>query len=173
MAHQSGLADIDNAESERWGASAAIGFGIGTDTSLEALYFHQSDDRVPYYGVPVVAAPGQLAAPLPVDRSTFYGTEHDRDQTEADVLTVRIAHQANDWLELHNDTRVGVFAREFMAVAPNCNNTAPSTCLTDFFDGNDATVPLVTRGGASGPYYLDQWGIQNITTAIADFEAGG
>ncbi len=174
MGHLSEFADIEEAQSNRWGFAGALGFGIDTDTSFTLNYFHQTDDRVPYYGVPVVAAPGQtIARPLPVDRSTFYGTEHDRDDTKADVVTARFKHRFNDVLQISNDTRVGVFSREFMAVAPNCNNNGPSTCLNDFFDGAPGTVPIITRGGANGPYFLDQWGAQNVTTLIADFDLGG
>ncbi len=166
MAHQSGVADIDVVESQRWGASAGITFGLGSDTTAQALYFHQTDNRVPYFGVPVSTPTGQLGRPLPVDRSNFYGTEHDHDDTQADVVTFKIGHQASDWLQIRNDTRIGVFAREFQTTAPGCN----TACVDAVLIGAPA---IVTRGAPSGPYFLNQWGVQNITTAIADFDAGG
>jgi catecholate siderophore receptor len=180
MAHQNEFADIDGPDSKRWGAAASIGLGLGQDTTLLASYFHQSDDRVPYYGVPVTApSPADIARPLPVDRSTFFGTNVDRDETDADVVTAKLTHKAAGWLTLHNDTRVGVFSREFLAVAPSCsastsspNPNAPGTCAGNFFDGDPATIAFVTRGGATGPYFLDQWGAQNVTTGIADYHLG-
>lgn len=169
MAHHNAVDDIDQVESDRFGAAGAIGWGLGTDTSFQLMYFHQSDDRVPYYGVPVAAAPGTaIARPLPVDHSVFYGTNRDLDETDADVVTAKFAHKFSETLSVSNDTRVGFFARDFMAVAPSC----PTACVTNFFDNDPATVPLVTRGGASGPYSLDQWGVQNITTLIADNNLG-
>lgn len=185
MGHRGEFVDIDGAESNRWGAAASIGFGLGQDTTLVASYFHQSDDRVPYYGVPVTAPSSTaIAVPLPVDRSTFYGTTIDHDDTKADVITAKLSHRANDWLQFHNDSRVGFFDREFLAVAPSCNLTVPATppanpnlpgtgtCGGNFYDGNPSTIPFVTRGGANGPYFLDQWGVQNITTGVADYQLG-
>ncbi|MGE3303256.1 MAG: TonB-dependent receptor [Hyphomonadaceae bacterium] len=180
MGHSSGLADIDEVESQRWGAAASLALGLGTPLTATLSYFHQSDDRVPYYGVPVAIPTGEtIARPLPVDRSNFYGTSLDRDNTDADVITARLAWDASDALKVYNDTRIGVFNREFMAVAPSCSNAAASgsalaqTCLTNFFDGDPVTVPLVNRGGQNGPYYLDQWGAQNITTLEVTHDLGG
>jgi catecholate siderophore receptor len=182
MLHHNAVDDIDEVEVDRMGLAVAGGWGLGTDTSFELMYFHQQEDRTPYYGVPVYTQTGVIGGPLPVDRSNFYGTNQDRDKTEADVITARFQHRANENFQIRNDTRVGVFDREFLAVAPSCSTStaAPNpnpvltqSCVGNFFDGNPSTVPLVTRGGANGPYYLQQWGVQNVTTTISDFEAFG
>jgi catecholate siderophore receptor len=183
LLHHNEVADIDELETDRFGFAAAAGWGLGTDTSLQVMYFHQQEDRMPYYGVPVVSrttdavpqpgAPTGVGGPVPVDRSTFYGDSIDRDNTQADVLTARFEHRVNNGFKINNDTRYGVFDREFLTVAPSCSSNGAGNCAANFLDGNPATVPLVTRGGANGPYYLQQWGVQNITTATADFEAFG
>ncbi|WP_158596236.1 TonB-dependent receptor [Oleomonas cavernae] len=113
-----------------------------------------------------------------MDRSNWYGTQLDHDDTVADIVTVRLSHRANDWLQIANDTRVGYYTRDFLPTAPSCNSTnnaanGGSNCLANLFDGNPATVPFGGLGGPSSPYYLDQWGAQNVTTATADFSVGG
>ena len=168
LMHHNEVADIDELETDRFGLAAAAGWGLGTDTSFQLMYFHQEEERVPYYGVPVTALTnGDIGGPIPVDRSNFYGTEYDHDNTQADVITARFEHRANENFKINNDTRVGFFDREFLAVAPSCNETCYNAILGG--NGNQA----ITRGGATGAYYLQQWGVQNVTTAMADFEAFG
>jgi catecholate siderophore receptor len=182
--------DRDGPESKRWGIAPSIGFGLGTDTSLTVAYFHQEDNRVPDYGIPVVpnSVTGGIASPqsgpADVDSANWYGTDLDRDDTTADIGTVRLSHKANDWLTVSNDTRVGYYTRDFMPTAPSCSSgTAPAgsppgtvvagSCVANLLDGDSATDPVASRGGPSSPTYTEQWGIQNITTGIADFTAGG
>lgn len=163
--------DRDGPESKRWGIAPSIAFGLGTDTEFSLAYFHQQDDRVPDYGIPVIAkAVGSSeSGPAPVDRSNWYGTSLDHDDTTADTLTARLSHRAAPWLVVHNDTRLGIYSRDFLPTAPSCN----AACVSALLDGNPATVAMASRGGPSTPTFSDQWGIQNITTGIADFELGG
>lgn len=178
--------DRDGPESKRWGIAPSIGFGLGTDTELTVGYFHQEDNRVPDYGIPVVAnsITGGVASaesgPAPVDRSNWYGGELDHDDTVADVLTVRLTHQATPWLKVHNDSRIGFYTRNFLPTAPSCSGADSTTgvvtagsCLANLLDGDPSTVPVASRGGPSTSTYTDQWGAQNVTTGIADFTLGG
>ncbi|MCW0183142.1 MAG: TonB-dependent receptor [Zavarzinia sp.] len=178
--------DRDGPESKRWGIAPSIGFGLGTDTELTVGYFHQEDNRVPDYGIPVVANSinGGVASaesgPADVDSGNWYGGTLDHDDTVADVLTVRLSHQATPWLKVHNDSRVGFYTRDFLPTAPSCGGASNTTgvvtagsCLANLLDGDPSTVPVASRGGPSSPTYTDQWGVQNITTGIADFTLGG
>ncbi|PWR17824.1 TonB-dependent receptor [Zavarzinia compransoris] len=178
--------DRDGPESKRWGIAPSIGFGLGTSTELTIGYFHQEDDRVPDYGIPTTAnsITGGIASaasgPAPVDRSNWYGGTLDHDDTVADVLTVRLSHQATPWLKVHNDSRLGFYTRDFLPTAPSCAGANATTgvvtagsCLANLLDGNPATVPVASRGGPSTPTYTEQWGVQNITTGIAEFTLGG
>ncbi|MFZ2869610.1 TonB-dependent receptor [Zavarzinia sp.] len=178
--------DRDGPESKRWGIAPSIGFGLGTDTELTVGYFHQEDNRVPDYGIPVVANSinGGVASadsgPVDVDSGNWYGGTLDHDDTVADVLTVRLSHQATPWLKVHNDSRVGFYTRDFLPTAPSCGGASNTTgvvtagsCLANLLDGDPSTVPVASRGGPSSPTYTDQWGVQNITTGIADFTLGG
>ncbi len=173
MASSTGVVDQDHIFSKRYGAAAAAGFGLGTDTSFTVNFLHQDDRRRPDYGVPVIQPPGSLYA-LPatsygLPRSTYLGYETDADHTRADVLTTRFKKIVNPNLTLTSDTRLGVYSRYFQyTTVDTCN----ATCTANFFDNNPATVPLANYGG-SGPYKQRDWGAQNISTARFDFNLGG
>lgn len=175
MLNSTGVVDRDKIKSDRWGAAATVGFGLGTDTSLTISYLHQHDRRVPDYGIIIVQPPGQITA-LPaseygvgVERSSFLGFNGDTDRTDADILTVRFNHKANDWLTFTSDSRVGAYSRYFQYTTTDQCNAA---CITGLFDNNPATEAFGGIGG-SGPYDQDSWGIQNISTARMDLKFGG
>ena len=172
MAHDQGFVDRDDLlESKRWGIAPSVGFGLGTDTTFTLAYLHQQDDRMPDYGVPFATPTGGQGQPVTefgIDRSNFYGFDADYDRTYADVITARFKQVTNDWLTITNDTRVGFYSRDFTASPAGCN----AACSTALFDGNPATVPLVTVGGP-GPYSQSTWGMQNLTVALMEFDIGG
>ncbi|MFA5120427.1 TonB-dependent receptor [Zavarzinia sp.] len=169
----------DGPESKRWGVAPSIGFGLGTDTSMTIAYLHQTDNRVPDYGIPTLATGYDfgastafpVSAPAPVSRDNWYGSTADRDDTTADVVTARITHRPANWLRLNNDTRVGFYSRDFLTTIASCGTA--NGCLQNLYDGNPATVPVITFGGGNPFYQQDNWGAQNITTATADFDLGG
>ena len=180
MGDSNGVVDRDVVRSHRWGAAAAFGAGLGTDTSVTVDYMHLHDDRIPDYGVTIVQPPGSLIAlPAPsynvgVKRSTFLGYSTDRDQTTADVFTVEMKHDPAPWLKLESDSRLGVYSRYFQyTTVDRCDQTAATFfCANNLFDNNPATVPNAFIGG-SGPYKQNAWGAQNISTARADLHIGG
>lgn len=175
MVQSSEGVDRDVIEGKRWGVSLAYAWGIGTKTTLTANYLHQSEDKVPDYGIIIVQPPGSLTA-MPaseynvgVPRNAFLGWAADRDHTRADVFTVRLAHEAAPWLTLTSDSRGGVYSRYFQySTTDSCN----AACTTNLFDNNPATIPNAGVGG-SGPYVMEAWGLQNISTARAEFKVGG
>jgi catecholate siderophore receptor len=175
MASSTGVVERDLIESKRWGVAASIGFGLGTDTSLTAAYLHQDDERRPDYGIVIVQRPGEILT-MPateygvgVERSSFLGFANDRDDSTADILTVRITHKVSPWLTLTSDTRYGVYSRYFQySTLDQCN----AACTNALFDGNPATEAYGGIGGGS-PYDMDSDGLQNITTARLDLDLGG
>ncbi|NKC31554.1 TonB-dependent receptor [Falsiroseomonas selenitidurans] len=173
MGQSSEAVDRDEVRSRRWGIAPSIAFGLGTDTTFSVDYLHLEDDRVPDYGVPVVTAPGtSIGRPVTefgVPRSNWYGFGLDRDDVTVDRVTARLRHQANDWLTLHNDSRVGFVTRDFAASPTSC----AAACVTALFDGNPATIPTVQASGAGSPFHQETWGAQNVTTAVADFTFAG
>ncbi|MGE3627079.1 MAG: TonB-dependent receptor [Hyphomicrobiales bacterium] len=169
MYHNEDKVDRDLVGSERWGLATALGFGLGTDTEWTLSYLHQEDNRVTDYGIPLLAVGGRYNKPGSengIPRSTFYGFTSDRDDTRHDSVTSKFKREINDHLTLYNDTRYAWYERFFMATqAGGCTSAA---CVTAFFDGNPATIPSVNRGGP-GPYDLEGWGFQNLTTLLARF----
>ncbi|HEY4263696.1 MAG TPA: TonB-dependent receptor [Micropepsaceae bacterium] len=176
MATSNHVVDRDQVYSHRWGADASVAFGLGTDTKLILNYLHQDDNRIPDYGIPVAQTPGVLvmtpASDNGVPRNSFLGYDTDRDETHADVFTERLSHKATPWLTLTSDTRGGFYSRYFQyTTVDRCDATvATAFCATQLFGVN----PQAAYGGigGGGPYSMRAWGLQNVSTARADFNAG-
>ena len=176
MYHNQEAADRDVVESERWGVAGSIGFGIGTGTEFTMSYFHQEDDRVPDYGIPVfgqtpnTGGPGFLidkgkpSTEYGIDRDNFYGFDSDTDETQVDMFTARLEHEVTDWLTFYNDTRVTTYDRYFQATQATCN----AACVAAYFGVGGATV---SRGGPS-PYDQEGWAAQNVSTLVGNFNTG-
>lgn len=170
LGHYNQVVGRDRVESGRFGVAPSVAFGLGTDTTLSIDYLHFEDRRVPDYGVPIVARPGQtVGRPVTeygVRRRNFYGIETDRDDVTADRVTARLRHVAADWLTLYNDTRLSYVTRDFAGSPPTCTGA----CATAF-----SATPAAARVGYSGgvsPFDQNTFGVQNITTAVARFRTG-
>lgn len=175
MGQSNNVVDRDVIEDQRWGVAVGAGFGLGTDASFILNYVHQDDERIPDYGIVIVQRPGDLIArpassyDVGVDRSTFTGYAQDIDDNQADVVTARFSKQFAGGLTLTNDSRLGFYHRYFAySTTDQCN----AACTANLFDGNPATLPAAGMGGG-GPYDMDAWGAQNLTTLKGEFELGG
>jgi catecholate siderophore receptor len=174
MGDNTGVVDRDYIYSKRWGAAVDAGFGIGTDTTLTVSYLHQHDHQRPDYGVTIVQRPGDIIA-LPaseygvgVERSSFLGYKNDVDRSDTDMLTARLTRKVNDKVTLNSDTRYAVYSRYFQySTLDQCT----AACTAALFDNNPATEAFGGNGGGS-PYDMDAWGLQNVTTARIDDDAG-
>ncbi len=166
----------DRIQSDRWGGQVGFATGIGTNTQLTLNYLHQSDDRVPDYGLPVVQIPGSIimnpVSEFEVRRSSNTGFSSDRDKTTADIFTARVAHRAADWLTVTSDTRGGFYSRYFQFTpTSNCDTTAATAnCAGRLFGANPETAAASI--GGPGPYNMRAWGLQNISTARANYNIG-
>lgn len=174
--HSQDMADRDHVESERWGFLGSIGMGLGTDTTWVVNYLHQSGQRTPDYGVPNVRGMndryGGPVTEYGVPRSTFYGKVSDHDETDVDIITSRFQHEVNDGLTLFNDTRLGFYQRDFATTVPGCaTGTGGVPACADVFLGGGN--PNVSYGGGNPAYKQEAWTFQNVSSAIARFEAGG
>ena len=172
MGNNTGVVDRDEIYSRRWGAGITAGFGLGTDTTLTASYLHQHDHQRPDYGVIVVQPPGSIIAKpateydVGVERSSFLGYSNDVDRSDTDMLTVRLSHPVNDKISVASDTRYAVYSRYFQySTLDQC----PAACTAALFDKNPATEANGGNGG-QGPYDMDAWGLQNITTVRIDYD---
>jgi catecholate siderophore receptor len=174
MANDTGVLDRDRIYSRRWGAALTVGFGLGTDTQLTISGLHQHDHQRPDYGVVIVQKPGDVVA-LPVteygvgvERSSFLGYRNDIDRSDTDMLTVRLSHRVNDKVSLTSDTRYAVYSRYFQySTLDQCL----AACTAALFDNNSATEAFGGNGG-QGPYDMDAWGLQNISTLKIDYNLG-
>ncbi|MGA0600745.1 TonB-dependent receptor [Caulobacter sp. KR2-114] len=179
MGTRAGVVGRDDVYSHRWGLAAAAGFGLGTRTSFTINYVHQQDTRLPDYGIVIGQPTGSLVA-LPLTEyglraSTFDGYDTDIDRTTADIVTARFKSQVRPWLTVTSDTRVGVYSRYFQYTTVDGCYTDPvthQTCADALLDNNPATVPIGTIGG-SGPYQMNAWGAQNISTVRIEAPVGG
>ena len=175
MGNSTGVVDRDLIYSDRWGAALTLGWGLGTDTQLTAGYLHQHNHQRPDYGITIVQPPGSIIAmpateyDVGVARSNFLGYRNDVDRSDTDMLTVRFSHKVNDKITLTSDTRYAIYSRYFQySTLDQC----AAACTTALFDGNPATVAYGGNGG-QGPYDMDAWGLQNISSARIDYDLGG
>jgi catecholate siderophore receptor len=174
MSTDTGAVDRDYIYNRRWGAALTVATGIGTDTTASLSYLHQHSVGRPDYGIVIVQKPGDIIA-LPaseygvgVERSTFTGYLNDIDRNDADIVTVRLSHRVNDKVSLNSDFRYGSYSRYFQySTLDQCT----AACTTALFDGNPATEAFGGNGG-QGPYDMDAWGVQNISTARIDYDLG-
>jgi catecholate siderophore receptor len=177
MGTSSGITDRNTIYSHRWGLAASIGFGLGTKTSLVVNYLHQTDHRIPDYGIQIGAPTGVIKA-LPATeyglrRQVFEQFTNDRDRTRADILTASFRYEANETLTFTSDSRAGSYDRYFQYTSvDSCAVVGGRTCIDSLIDNNPATIPYITFGG-SGPYSQRAWGVQNISAVHAVFDLGG
>jgi len=177
MFTDTGVVDRDLVHSQRWGVAASVALGLGTDTTFTASYIHQHANGRPDYGIPVAVSPTSVyAVPATengVPRSNFLQFYTDKDRNDADLVTAKITHVANEWLTLQNDVRASAYSRYFQyTTIDRCDTTvATNNCAGTLF----GPTPQATLGGigGGGPYNQNSWGVQDVFTATANFHLGG
>ncbi|MCB4771033.1 TonB-dependent siderophore receptor [Ancylobacter sp. Lp-2] len=178
MVNEQDVADRDHVQSDRWGLYGTVGFGIGTDQTLNLSYLHQDNNRTPDYGVMTVRQPGSSVR-LPVTeygvpRSNYYGKASDTDQSTVDMLTSNFSKEVNDWLTITNDTRFAYYTRTLSTSPANCSISTSITpsgdCSVPFFATGDAPYAFGAGGGSS--YDQTTMGAQNVLTGLMKFETG-
>lgn len=177
MFHRNNTPDRDGVFSHRWGVAPALGLGTGTDTTFDLIFFHQEEDKMVDYGVPiaVTSTKNDIERPVTefgVPRSNFYGFDGDEDNAVVNTLTARFAHKFNDWLSVTSDTKLGVYKRRFRQTVPSCPGVQPTDCGNVLTDGDPATVPTMSAG-VRGQFRQTTRGIQNVSTALIEKSLGG
>ena len=170
MTHEGGNTGRDHVYSERWGVAPSFAFGLDSPTTVSIAYLHQDESKLTDYGIPVVTV-GGIGRPVTdfgVASSNFYGYRADMDETTVDTVTVRLLHEATDWLTLTSDVRWGNYQRYARFTPAGC----AGVCVTNLTDGDPATIPLATPGGP-GPWDQDTQGVQNISAAHITAPLGG
>lgn len=173
MGNENNMVGRDYIYSHRWGIAPSIGFGLGTKTTLTIEYFHQTDNRIPDYGVPIITKPGTTvgkpATEYGLNRNNWYGTTYDQDASNVDMLTARLKHEVNSHISFFDDLRGGLYERYFSASQPGCS----TTCASDFFT-DPAAAQIDRRGhlGGPSPYQQNDWSVQNVFSTVAKFNTG-
>lgn len=170
ITHEGGNTGRDHVYSERWGVAPSFAFGLGSPTTVTVAYLHQDEEKLTDYGIPVVN--GVPVTEFGVPSSNFYGYRADMDETTVDTVTVRLRHEATDWLTLTSDVRWGNYQRYARFTPAGCGGTTPGSCAVNLTDGDPATVPLATPGGP-GPWDQDTQGVQNLTAVHITAPIGG
>jgi hypothetical protein len=139
MTHEGGNTGRDHVYSERWGVAPSFAFGLDSPTTVSIAYLHQDESKLTDYGIPVVTV-GGIGRPVTdfgVASSNFYGYRADMDETTVDTVTVRLLHEATDWLTLTSDVRWGNYQRYARFTPAGC----AGVCVTNLTDGDPATIP--------------------------------
>ncbi|MDT3718663.1 TonB-dependent siderophore receptor [Pseudomonas oryzihabitans] len=115
MAHENDVPSRDKVDRERWGIAPSLALGLSDDTRLTLSYFHQTDNNLPDYGVPVLNGK-RLAG---VDHEDYFGYSNiDHEDINNNVFTVELEHRFNDNLSLQNLTRYSRIQRDTVISAP-------------------------------------------------------
>ena len=126
VAHDGGVAGRDVVETERYGVAPSLAFGLGGPTQVEASYFKQATDDIPDYGLPWFNG-----RPADVPRHNFYGFESDYLKTDADIFSVDVQHQHNDWIQVHGLARDARYDRQSRLTEPLIDASVPPTTPLD------------------------------------------
>jgi catecholate siderophore receptor len=151
------------AEMNRWGVAPSVSFGLGEATEATLSYMHYEEKNVPDYGVPYYWSDfaGGNDQPIPqVDK--FYGLkDFDSEKTKSDVVSLLVQHRLNPNVLLKNASRVGIYALDLRASAPNLRLKEG-----EFLSDNS----VISRGRKLR--MRDQEIYSNVTDLLWDFETG-
>ncbi|HWC63274.1 MAG TPA: TonB-dependent siderophore receptor, partial [Rhizomicrobium sp.] len=157
MGNTNKVADRDIAQYNRFGVAPSLALGLGTPTRLTVSYFYQGDADTPDFGVP-----WYFGKPAPVPRRNYYDFRSDRERTNANIGTVKLEHDAYDWLTLNAVSRYAAYGRFESTAKPGlAASVTPST-------------PLASAGVALNHFTLRsvETQFQNQVNALAKFATG-
>jgi catecholate siderophore receptor len=157
MADTNGVAERDVVEFNRYGLAPSLALGLGTPTRVTFSYFYQQEHDRPDFGIP-----WYFGTPAPVARNNFYGFKTDHLNTTADMGTVKVEHDLDDWLTVRDQSRYAAYTRFETAAKPGlAAGVTPAT-------------PLGAAGIALNSFTLasTEKQFQNQIDALAKFVTG-
>ena len=113
MADTNKVADRDIVQYNRYGLAPSLALGLGTPTRLTVSYFYQAESDTPDFGVP-----WYFGKPAAVPRNNYYDFRSDRERTSADIGTIKLEHDVNEWLTLSAQSRYADYSRSETAGKP-------------------------------------------------------
>ncbi len=176
MYTNTGVVDRDHVFSHRWGVAPSVAFGLDSPTTFTLGLIHQHSNNRQDYGIPVAQPAGSIfAVPVTefgVPRNTFLGFRTDNDKNDADIVTAKLAHVANDWLTIQNDARIAWYSRYFQYTATDrCDQTVATNFCSNVVTSANPLAAVAGVGGG-GPYQQDSKGWQDTLSANATFNVG-
>jgi catecholate siderophore receptor len=148
MGNQSNVTGRGGASYSRWGFAPSLAIGLNTPTRLTLSYFQQQEDKTPDSGIPWLND-----RPAPVDHNAFYGFLRDPSdylRTFVNVGTIKIEHDFNDQITLHEQLRLASYFRSFRISQADTGDIPPGASL------NRAQVSRDIIDGASTDREVDQ-----------------
>jgi catecholate siderophore receptor len=111
MAHEADQAGRDQVSNRRWGVAPTLAFGLGSATRVTLGFLHTEQDNLTDAGIPnsrnfSLAGSGFEGRIAPVDTRNFYGYTNDYQRLTSDQGSVKIVHDFNEKVSLHNQLRV-------------------------------------------------------------------
>ncbi len=126
MADTNGVAERDLVNYNRFGLAPSLALGLGEPTRVTFSYFYQQERDRPDFGVP-----WYFGTPAAVPRNNYYGFRTDKLQTTADMGTVKIEHDLDDWITVRDQSRYAAYTRYELAAKPGlAANVTPTTPLS-------------------------------------------
>ncbi|HJV68407.1 catecholate siderophore receptor Fiu [Ideonella sp.] len=118
MASDADVPGRDEVHLQSQGLATALTLGLGTPTRFTVQTQHVRQRNTPDGGVTTIGLDGYYdsdfdtgaaagVTPAPADPSNFYGSTADHEDSDADMLTVRIEHDFGKSAKLVNTARLG------------------------------------------------------------------
>lgn len=181
MREKSDVAGRDAVFVDRLGAAFSLGLGLGTPTRALIDFYHFESDDMPDYGHPynnpfAATSPNAVfngdGGPLRVDRNNFYGLNaRDFRNTDADALTLNIAHDLDARWTLRNRTRLSRTLNDYVVTNPG-DSSGLNITDTAFMNGGGLVEPGFLRRSQKSRHSTTT-AVINATELVGEFEAGG
>lgn len=105
MVHRNDVAGRNEVEQRRWGVAPSFAWGLGTPTRATVKLFHQRDENVPDFGVPVARGTGGERQRW-IDREYWGGLSGvDTEETTTDSVSLLLEHDFSSSTRVRNQTR--------------------------------------------------------------------
>ena len=175
LAQNSGVPGRHQVENNRWGVAPTLAFGLRTATRVYLDYLHVKQNNTPDGGIPTLGLPGysspdatrpQIGSAPMVNSKNFYGTNADHDDVNADMLTLRVEHDFNDNVALHNTMRWGRTQQNYLLTS--FKSDATNLLTPDLADPSSWSV------ARNLPTFKDQTNriVTNQTNVTVNFQTG-
>jgi catecholate siderophore receptor len=115
----------DEVDNQNFSIAPSIAFGLETDTRAYIYSQHVRQDNTPDGGIPSIGRRGFFSSPSAtapavtaaeadafnngrkVDRENYYGSDHDREKVDADMITAKFEHDLSESTTIRNISRYG------------------------------------------------------------------